>query len=434
LYDRSVAPETKKNGVNTIVLVAHGLVIFGLAFFLVRRQPADLRPLFWWGLAARAAAGLALGLVYLDYYGAGDTLSLFQQAKEQAALFPHNSRAYWDFLTGGSDPEWKGQARSMFFIRMISIVAVFTQGNYWTTALWLSFLSFLAAWYFFRVLLDCFTGARTAAAIAILFFPSVIFWSSGIIKETPAMAGLLITSGVFVKMMMKRRVTVLELILTAGGIIVLWNLKYYWAAVFFPITTSALIVAKGVSRWPLPDQGALALYAILCGGLFFIPGLLHPNFSVGNFLPLVVDNNRAFSSLSAPENLIHYQQLMPTWSSMALNTPWAIVSGLFRPFIWEAGSLWKVVTSFENLAVFILTLSSLYHLRDFKKSTPLLLASTILYVVILCTFLALSTPNLGTLSRYKVAFVPFLVFLLAYKNPLVESLVMMVAGKRKPEM
>jgi hypothetical protein len=38
--------------------------------------------------------------------------------------------------------------------------------------------------------------------------------------------------------------------------------------------------------------------------------------------------------------------------------------------------------------------------------------------MLLAIFLALSTPNFGTLSRYKIGFFPFLVFLTLYKNPL----------------
>jgi hypothetical protein len=35
-------------------------------------------------------------------------------------------------------------------------------------------------------------------------------------------------------------------------------------------------------------------------------------------------------------------------------------------------------------------------------------------------FLALSTPNFGTLSRYRAGFLPFFVFVIAYRNPIVE--------------
>jgi len=41
---------------------------------------------------------------------------------------------------------------------------------------------------------------------------------------------------------------------------------------------------------------------------------------------------------------------------------------------------------------------------------------------VLAVFLALSTPNFGTLSRYRVGFIPFFVFLTACGNVLLERL------------
>jgi hypothetical protein len=44
----------------------------------------------------------------------------------------------------------------------------------------------------------------------------------------------------------------------------------------------------------------------------------------------------------------------------------------------------------------------------------LLITAVVLYIVLLAALLALSSPNFGALSRYKVAFVPFFVYLLLW--------------------
>jgi hypothetical protein len=49
------------------------------------------------------------------------------------------------------------------------------------------------------------------------------------------------------------------------------------------------------------------------------------------------------------------------------------------------------------------------------------LCSVVLYVVALCVFLALSTPNFGTLSRYRISFLPLLFLLITIENPLVKK-------------
>ena len=102
------------------------------------------------------------------------------------------------------------------------------------------------------------------------------------------------------------------------------------------------------------------------------------------------------------------------------NAPWALASGLFRPFLWEADTLLKLAVSLENVFILLLCIISLVRIREFLRAqNSLITLSVIVFVVLLCIFLALSTPNLGSLARYKVGFTPFLIFLVIYKNPLI---------------
>jgi hypothetical protein len=46
----------------------------------------------------------------------------------------------------------------------------------------------------------------------------------------------------------------------------------------------------------------------------------------------------------------------------------------------------------------------------------------LIYCFVLCILLAISTPNFGTLSRYRIGFLPFFVFVLTYRNQVIEYL------------
>jgi hypothetical protein len=52
----------------------------------------------------------------------------------------------------------------------------------------------------------------------------------------------------------------------------------------------------------------------------------------------------------------------------------------------------------------------------------MLVFSVIVYVSLLCIFLSLSTPNFGTLSRYRVGFISFFFLLVAGRHPLLNKL------------
>jgi len=313
----------------------------------------------------------------------------------------------------------------------VSIVAIVADGNYWITSLWFSFVSFVASWYVFKTVTRFFGDATSAAALAFLFFPSVVFWGSGVIKESVGLAALMVLSGVYLKTMMRVAPGVLELVLAVLSLWIVWNLKYYWISVFLPVVCTSLVV-HGVSiRLNIPSRLKLSLWIILFFILCLGASLLHPNFYPDRILQVVIENNQAFVSHSDPDDLIHYGVLEPSWASIIVHSPWALISGLFRPFLWEADSLLKLVAALENGLVLVLCLSSFRRIEDFLRSqNRLITLSVMVYVFTLCVFLALSTPNLGSLARYKVGFLPFLIFILSYTNPLIHYVLSLPLAER----
>jgi hypothetical protein len=118
-----------------------------------------------------------------------------------------------------------------------------------------------------------------------------------------------------------------------------------------------------------------------------------------------------------------FQHLEADFFSIAKYSPKALLSGIFRPGIWEANTTLKFLAATENL---VLALLFLFNLATCRKITigphRLLTFSVIMYVVLLCVFLTISTPNLGTLVRYRIGFLPFLIFVLLNTSPLLKSL------------
>jgi hypothetical protein len=414
-----------------VLAIFHGLILFSIAFFVWRKQEAGgLRIFFWPALFFKLGAGIVLGLMYRYYYQGGDTYIFFRDAKQLSGLFRSDAMAYIQFLWSGNESHaiWASlseiQPRSLFFTKIISVITVLTFDNYWITGLYLSFTSFLASWYFVKKILILFPDAKSAASFSVLFFPTVVFWSSGMIKESLAVAALFFLAGLFLTFMNKARPNVVEWVLLPVSLWMLWTLKYYWAAVFFPAFASTLIVYKGIlpnmnpGKWIVLYLVWTFLFLVICSGAMVV----HPNFYPEYFLQVIVDNNDAVNSLSDPQNLIHFSDLQPTWKSLLLNSPWALFSGLVRPFLFEGGNVVKLLYAAENSIVLILLLSSLWHVRRMVTSPFGILAfAVIMYAAILCIFLALSTPNFGTLARYRVGFLPFLIFLLTYRNPLLDK-------------
>jgi hypothetical protein len=147
-------------------------------------------------------------------------------------------------------------------------------------------------------------------------------------------------------------------------------------------------------------------------------------------MEVIVSNYNIFQSISAPEDLIHYGALEPTPISLLKNAPLALFSGFFRPFITEVHNPLQVFSALENLILLFFLGSAILGVKKIITTRyRMLLFSIVAYSMVLCIFLALSTPNFGTLSRYRVGFLPFLVFLLTIENPLVVKLMRSKVGR-----
>ena len=157
------------------------------------------------------------------------------------------SRAYFSFIIGGNESGLlselliNSQSRSLFLVKIVSFIAIFTRDNYWIISLYFSLVSFWAGFLLFQKVSTAFPATKLAAAIAFLFFPSVVFWSSGIIKESLALAGLFILVRVYIALLTNSKLSWWEYLLTPIAAIIVWNLKYYWMAVFIPVSITTLL-------------------------------------------------------------------------------------------------------------------------------------------------------------------------------------------------
>lgn len=410
-----------------MMAVFHFLVIISITWLVFSSHGKKHPRVFWLSFLFKMSMGSALGLVYLYYYSANDTWLFFKDANVLAQYGKSNFSSYLRFLLTDEAPDYlfgqlvNSQERSLFLVKIMSVFSWMGGNNYWISAAYFSLISFHSAWYLFSAVTRLFQNSWLAASLSFLFFPSIIFWSSGLVKETLALTAIYFVSGLFLKFIFSEKITWYEWMIALYGFWVAWNLKYYWTALFGAVVFTYLLVHLLSNKLPLVQKNRVLAWVIifvaLCGGVSF----LHPNFYLDRFLEVLITNHDDFIRISDDDGLIHFYKLHSSWPSVIINAPWALISGLLRPFLWEASGIMAMLAALENLLITVLLLTSLYRITTIGKHR-LLLLSTCIYIALLCIFLALSTPNLGTLSRYRIGFLPFLIFILTYRNPLVAFL------------
>lgn len=386
-----------------------------------RRAEPALRRWLLPALALRIAAGvLPHGLDSAFALRWGKVLTAQYWAQPSAAWSLWQGRQ----LDAGGLPyvlyEW---SNTLFVIKILGLLNFASSGSYWFTSAYLSIGGLVSAWLLVRTLRQLFPAAPVGASVvAFLLWPSVVWWASGITKETLVLGSAealvaLLLSGLYRPSAWFRWRGLGKWLLLLGLAWLHVRLRYFFA---LPLLGSLLALAGVVwaerrgwlrARWR--GQGLALL-----GGLALVGALV---VAVGGE-PV----SKVFVTSQLWKNYVHglatstgrphlmYADLHPTVSSMARYFPLGAAQTLARPWLGESAVPRYVGAGLENLLLLgLLVLAAIAVARGRAGRLPsALVLALLLYCVVLAGLIGLSTPNLGTLLRYRTVLLPWLLWLL----------------------
>lgn len=378
-----------------------------LLYLFVRQNLSDLTSIL--GLLFKLVSGIALGLIYKIHYQGGDTFQYFSDAGIFTDfIFQHPAKILDALFNTLNSPEltlqlaYSDHPRALFFTKLILPLFILSGGNYWILSLMLGFINFLCIQFLVRELAKSFSWIRKESAIAFYFLPTFVFWTSGLLKESLAIAALAALTAICFQIIRRNDYFNLWhwifIIFTAA---ILWNLKYFYAAVAFPVLASFMLFSFINVRWKI------SYYILLIFLIFSITGIsiFHYNLSFAHISDVIFQNYLAGIQQSGGK-AINYYFFHGDLLGYIINLPLALFSGLFRPLPFEIPGLFPSLVAVENLGILVLTIIAFWKSKlHFNIKDPVILLSLI-YVLGLAVLLAFSTPNFGTLSRFKVGYWP----------------------------
>lgn len=378
-------------------------------------RKSENRVFFLPALMLKLAAGLAYGWLYVVYYAQqGDSFNYFHDASRLVEVGRQDAHAYWQMLLWNEYTPISGivlslweEPRAFWFVKLVSLPMWITGANYWVLACLFSFCSFFGSWVLVEALSRNFPATRLAAVGAFLFLPTVVFFGSGLTKESLAVALLGFATATLLS---KIRVSSFFIVaVCAWG---LWQLKFYYLALWGGAVSAFAISYFLCQYFKPPVWGEVGIFiAVLVVGIFSTSWV----FDFDELVLMIVLNHNTTYIHSHSNDLVHYSiyggqgfiSLEASWKSLSYNAPLALEAGFFRPYIWEAGKdKLKLLMSFENTAILLLSIWALYTLlrKPIRLTTfsRLFVFAGLLYVLGLLTIIALASPNMGGLVRYKV--------------------------------
>ncbi len=423
-------------GILDIILFSLYVYIFYLVFAFRRRKIKD--PLlkkyqkngFWIKIICTVAI-----TIFNVYLSPGDSTSLYYP--EGLNIFrlilkdPENIR--WLFLPGDdfdrnlvADAGNTGYFRSeanFFIIKLVAIFSFVSFGSYIVIQLFFSLIAFTGIWKLFKLFYEIYPHLNKKLAIAILYLPTLAFWSSGVLKD-PICMGMLgwMTYALYAayhKNIALVRNTVIALI----AALILSIVKPYILFAYVPFFILYLILKKIhiISNPLVKLVTILFIGAISVGGFILVSERLQEemgNFALEKLTESIQSQQKNFINMAdrAESSFSLGVEYDGSLGSLVKLAPAAINATLFRPYLWESKKLSTLLSSLESLTLMLLTLFVLFKVGPFTFFKTIFKDPMVMFCfffsVLFALFIGATTLNFGTLVRYKIPCMPFFVIAL----------------------
>ncbi len=418
-----------------ILVVLH--ICFLFFYFYVQHLFEKDKPLYSWfytALVFKVLAGLGMGALYFYHYKVGDILSTYAAVSRMSVLFYADMDKFFDIYIHDHAFE-QGEMflksviqspRQWFFVKVLIPIGVLVD-NYWMLNVYVSVFSFMGLWNLANRIVSIFPISKTAVLISFFLLPSVVFWSSGMIKESVLLGSIGFCMSFYLKWVYeKRKPELMESIIFILGLWIIWNVKYYVFTVLIFLMVTHFVHRMLVSVFPWLKAyrvHRIIIYYLLLINLGFSAGWIHPNLSFDVLYEVLHNNYMDTLLLSNGHNVFRLSYFEQSIWGALLDMPKALFYGLFGP-LWKTSS--GAIAWLSILENYFIVLVTGYFLVDqsIKKWKGWTLEHLIVvnYILLMACFLTFASPNWGSLARYKVAFMPLMILLLLSDLPIIARL------------
>ncbi len=271
-----------------------------------------------------------------------------------------------------------------------------------------------------------FPNLQKQLAISILYIPSVVFWGSGLLKDTITLAAVGWYTYHFYVFFIQKRYELKSGTSIFISAFLLISIKPY---ILFALLPGSLIWLSNerIARIRNKFMRAFAAPFLISLGisLSFLVLTQMSDFlglyAMDNVLERAVVVNLDQKQDYYGGNSFDIGEFDATIPSMLSKAHLAISYALFGPFLWEVRNPVMLLSAIENTYIMFLTIFLLFRLKFFGffrliGKNPLLLFS-VLFSLFFAFSVGIATSNFGSLVRLKIPCIPFYVsslFVLKY--------------------
>ncbi|HMO61342.1 MAG TPA: hypothetical protein PKC39_00695 [Ferruginibacter sp.] len=414
-----------------LILFPVYVLIFYLIFSARRKRITDpvLRRYHLHGFWIKVLGTVAFTFFHL-FITRGDTTALYyteginitklilQDITNVKMLFTSGKHFDENLLADSFNRGYFKNESNYFITILVSFFSFFTFGSYSVINLVFSLISFSGVWRLYKFFYEQYPKLHRQLAIAIIYLPTFIFWSSGILKD-PLCTGMLgwFTYSVYCAFIKRTGFTRNIIIAVISGAI-LGLVKSYILVAYIPFFTIYLVMMN------LKQMQQTASKIILLGSLIFIGGGVMAliagklqevlgNLALDKLTESVKTTQQNFMGIAelAESAFTLGVEFDGTPESLVKIAPAAVTASLFRPYLWESKKISTLLSSLESLAFMLFTLYVFLRAGPIRFLARIFNDPMIMYcfffAILFALFVGATTLNFGTLVRYKIPCLPF---------------------------
>ena len=412
-------------------------IIYAIAYIIKPRlSDNSTAKYFISAISLKIFGAIAIGLIYHYFYQYGDTLRYHffsQEIHEQLWTNPlfglkilfsrFDTNDYKIAYHLNDNYFFKRGNDGFLMLKICGILGLLNMHSYYSIAVLFGFISFFGIWALFNVFYKLYPSLHKELFITFFCVPSVIFWGSGILKDTVTFSSLgWLTYGLY-QVFINKKISIKSILIIGLSIYILTILKIYIILCFIP----------GMLLWISNDyinriKSPLIRYAVtpMIVTLFMILAYV------------LVQNVSLYDSRYSLENLEETMSVTASWitytsgesgsaytlgndfdlslSGVIKKLPAGINVTLFRPYLWEVKNAVMLFASLESLILLILTIYVLLKVGIMKTVRIIFnnaVTKFLLFFSLSFAFaVGISTYNFGSLVRYKIPCIPFYIAML----------------------
>ena len=316
-------------------------------------------------------------------------------------------------LFAQSPEEW-------FMVKLCSPFALLGFQTFLGTTLFLSFISLLGSWFLFSTMNRILPDKSRFLFFINFLFPSVLFWGSGIMKDTVTLACFSIGIALFYKLLYHEGSRFWRVTWMIFLFYLIYQLKAYITIAFlvWVLITGFLITYKKIDSFFL-KMLSIPFLLVLFGAIGYLGFDQVVQSSYKYKADNVINRMEGFHSWHKTLGGSAYDLYITDYTPLGLlaKFPQGVNVTLFRPYVWEAHNAFMLLNALESFFLLTFTLWVLLKTRrsffTLLRANPYLFGGLI-FVLFFAYAIGISSYNFGALVRFKIPLLALYLFILFY--------------------